>query len=532
MKTRFLSLLLCLCICASLLTVGAFAAATNINVTDAGYYDSGAVKSLTIQFGWDSASANSRLTVMTERLRSAGESGTNKTYGDFTDFGYYGRSFKSWNAVLNKSSDFGILFYTGEQKMKMGSTNIASINFQDGNIPLNVDKTYYLYLWTYYGGYYYPDNLFMVLQVKDGKFQYAPATGRNSYGDFTTLRETASAPSGGNTSGSTSGNTSGTKPPADKTINFIDVKPGDYFAEPVAWAVACEITNGTSLVPGSETFSPAQTCTRAHILTFLWRAAGCPEPSMLNPYADIKESDWFYKAALWAREEGIHDNTGSYFGPNTPCTRGSTVEYFWKYAWCPYIESVPFSDVSAGTTLEKAVSWAVDFGITNGTGGTAFSPDQIVTRGQIVTFLHRYYVKPLDNSALIQSLKDAAKPSVPAYDGKLDPLPPMDYMLQPDWYMSLTPVDNMSNARLVAEYEQICKVIDERNAQDIYMSDGPYSRELVLWSALSQRCDIVERYDRGLRNGSLTDNEIKKYNELVAAYGDAEPLRQCSVYNT
>jgi len=527
MKKRILSLLLCLCLFTPLLTVMASAAATNVNVTEVNYYEtSGDVADLTVSFGWDTASANSRLTVMTERLRSAGESGTDKHYGDFTDYGYYGRSFKSWNAVLSESDTFGMLYYTDEQKINTGKTNTVSVGFDEGDIPLDVDQTYYLYLWTNYGGYYYPDNLLMVLQVQNGKFQYAAATGRNSYGNFETLWELVDTPA----------STAPSKPAAPSTSaapNFTDVKSCDYFATPVKWAVSQNITNGTS----NTTFSPNATCTRAHILTFLWRAAGCPQSVafLMNPYVDITEDAYYYQAALWAKECGMVE--GMYFKPDTPCTRGTTVEYFWRFARCEDAENVPFSDVNSGTTLEKAVSWAVEKGVTNGTGGTTFSPNTTVTRGQIVTFLHRYFVTPLDNSSLIASLR---KPSggtsggttTPSSDvGKLDPLPPLDYTKQPDWYGSLTPASKMSNARLVAEYEQICAVVAERMEKDIYMSDGPYSRELDLWSALSQRCDVVERYDRGVRNGSPAQWVVDAYNELVAAYGDAEPLRQSSEYN-
>jgi len=311
---------------------------------------------------------------------------------------------------------------------------------------------------------------------------------------------------------------------------FSDVKDGDYFAEPVAWAVQQGITNGTS----ATTFSPNQTCTRAEILTFLWRAAGSPESVMflINPYLDISEDTYYYQAALWAKQCGMVQ--GSYFEPNTPCTRGSTVEYLWHYDRCETVQVVPFSDVKSGSALEKAVSWAVTKGITNGTGDITFSPEATCTRGQIVTFLHRYFVSPLDNSALIASLRGSSgsgSASSPTYEGQLDPLPPLDYMKQPDWYMELTPASEMNNARLVAEYEQITKVIAERKAQGIYMSDGPYSRELDLWSALSQRCDVVERYDRGMRNGSPAAWVVEAYNELVAAYGDADPLRNCSEYD-
>ncbi len=442
----------------TLLPATVFAAATDIDITSAAYYNSGDVKSLNINFGWDTASASSRLTVMTKRLRSAGEAGTSGSYGDFTDLGYYGRAFGSWDEVLANSSKFGIILYTDEHKMESNTTNTLSIYFEEGDIPLNVDGTYYLYLWTYYGGHYYPDNLFMVLQVENGAFRFAPATGRNSYGKFTVLK-------GG----------------VATTPEFKDVKKADYFFEPVNWAVQKGITNGTSRT----TFSPNATCTRAQILTFLWRAAGSPKPTIMNPYTDVKMSDYFCDAALWAKEKGIYSPNGYKFEPNAPCTRASTVEYFWRYAGAPSLTRVPFSDVTEASALEKAVSWAVRKGITNGTGGTAFSPNTTCTRAQIVTFLHRYFVKSLDNSKLISDLTKALVQTETSM--KLDPNPPEDYRKHPDWYMSLTPPEKMSDARLLAEYENIQKVIADFKARDIYMSDGPYSREIDLWSEASRR---------------------------------------------
>ena len=458
MKTkRMLAMLLCICMVAAMLPMMASAAATGINVTSADYYGSGAVKTLNIDFGWDTASASSRLTVMTERLRSAGESGTDKYYGDFTDLGYYGASFGSWNEVLANAGKFGMLYYTDEHKMEYGKTNTLTLYFEDGDVPTNLNRTYYVYLWTYYGGHYYPDNLFMVIQVKNGTIQYASATDRNEYGRFATLKGAVAT-----------------------TPEFKDVKKADYFFEPVNWAVKKGITNGTS----ATTFAPNATCTRAQILTFLWRAAGSPEPTIANPYKDVKASDYYYKVALWAKQKGIFDG-GASFGPNTQATRAATVEYFWRYAGAPTNERVPFSDVKEGTTLDKAVSWALRKGITNGTGGTSFSPNATCTRGQIVTFLHRYFVTPMDNSSLIKDLIKKATQTVTSM--QLDPNPPEDYRKHPDWYGSLTPAYKMSDERLKAEYYNIEKVIEDFRARGIYMSDGVYSRELDLWAELEKR---------------------------------------------
>ncbi|MBQ8248426.1 MAG: S-layer homology domain-containing protein [Clostridia bacterium] len=262
---------------------------------------------------------------------------------------------------------------------------------------------------------------------------------------------------------------------------FADVKSSDYFATSVNWAVDKGITVGTS----STAFSPNSTCTRAQILTFMWRAAGSPEPDpkIVNFYVDIKESDYFYKASLWAREKGVHVPSDEYFRPDTPCTRASTVEYFWRLAGAEIGNIVPFSDIDHGSTLENAVSWAVTNGITAGTGGTAFTPDTVCTRAQIVTFLYRYYVAPIDNSALIETLKE----TVPVTALKLDPLPPEDYLKQPDWYGHLTSPADMTDERLMAELKQIRDVMADFRARDIYIGDAIYARELDLHSQASRR---------------------------------------------
>ena len=213
MLKRFLSLVLCICMLSTLAVVTVSAAAMDISVKSAAYYDNGDVKSLNIDFGWDSADASSRLVVMTERLRSAGEEGTNGIYGDFTDLGYYGRKFKSWDEVIAQSSNFGMVLYTDEHNMELGE-NTLSLYLEQGDIPINVDETYYVYLWTNWNGHHYPDNLFMVIQVKNGQLTYASATGRNEYGSFTALKGSVAS-----------------------TSAFQDVKKADYFFEPVSWAV-------------------------------------------------------------------------------------------------------------------------------------------------------------------------------------------------------------------------------------------------------------------------------------------------------
>ena len=115
---------------------------------------------------------------------------------------------------------------------------------------------------------------------------------------------------------------------------------------------------------------------------------GEPAPAgSANPFSDVKAEDYFYKAALWAREKGLV--SGGKFDPDTPCTRASTVTYLWKLAGSPAAQGGGFSDVPASASYAKAVAWAVEKGITNGTSPTTFSPGDTCTRGQIVTFLHR-----------------------------------------------------------------------------------------------------------------------------------------------
>ncbi len=150
----------------------------------------------------------------------------------------------------------------------------------------------------------------------------------------------------------------------------------------MAWALKIGITVGTS----ETTFSPNATCTRAQIITFLWRALGSPKTGAANPFADVKPTDYYYESAIWANKMGMV--TGITFDGNTPCTRASTVTYLWKNAGAPKTEvTSAFTDVPANAEYAQAVAWALANKITNGTSETTFSPDNTCTRGQIVTFL-------------------------------------------------------------------------------------------------------------------------------------------------
>ena len=170
---------------------------------------------------------------------------------------------------------------------------------------------------------------------------------------------------------------------------FDDVKEGAYYYDAVLWAVQNNITSGTA----ADAFSPEQGCTRAQVVTFLWRAAGKPEPaSSKNPFTDVAETAYYYKAVLWAVEQGITNGTSdTTFSPDETCTRAQIVTFLWRYEEqpAPAGSSNPFADVKPSAYFGSAVLWAVEKGITNGTSDTTFSPDDTCTRAQVVTFLYR-----------------------------------------------------------------------------------------------------------------------------------------------
>lgn len=170
-------------------------------------------------------------------------------------------------------------------------------------------------------------------------------------------------------------------------FNFHDVTRFDYFYDAVKWAVDHDITSGT----GRFTFSPNAACTRAQTVTFLWRAAGSPRPvSAVNPFTDVHYGDYFYQAVLWAVENGITMGTSATtFSPDATVTRAQVVTFLWRANGQPAAWNSGFTDVSADAYYAKAVAWAVQNGITTGTGFGVFSPDAACTRAQIVTFLYR-----------------------------------------------------------------------------------------------------------------------------------------------
>ena len=172
---------------------------------------------------------------------------------------------------------------------------------------------------------------------------------------------------------------------------FVDVLPSDYCYDAVLWAVNQGVTSGVS----STMFAPNQPCTRAQIVTFLWRAAGSPAPKSASNFSDVPADAYYAKAVAWAVENGITGGTGDgKFSPDATCTRAQAVAFLYRASGSPAVSgNAAFTDVAADAYYAAAVTWAEKNGITGGIGGGLFGSNQSCTRGQIVTFLYRTYNK-------------------------------------------------------------------------------------------------------------------------------------------
>ena len=170
--------------------------------------------------------------------------------------------------------------------------------------------------------------------------------------------------------------------------SFADVPANAYFADAVKWAVDKGITNGLS----DTMFGPYEPCTRAQIVTFLWRAAGSPEPKTASSFTDVSASAYYAKAVAWAVENGITNGmTETTFAPNATCTRGQSVTFLHRALKGTASGSTNFTDVKSDAFYADAINWAVANNVTNGTSNTTFSPNADCTRAEIVTFLYRAY---------------------------------------------------------------------------------------------------------------------------------------------
>lgn len=255
-------------------------------------------------------------------------------------------------------------------------------------------------LYTYYSGYNYGGSV----KTTD-KFYYSAAASQNALSDVAFLAsryaktgETVYIPFTiyaryGSTGTGTRQLTGTVAIKIGQTMNFIDVKTTDYFYNSVKWAVNKGVTTGTS----STTFSPYNPCKRAEIVTFLWRAAGSPEPTITrNPFKDVNAvtHSSYYKAILWASQKGIAAGTSTTtFSPDQVCTRAQIVTFLYRYAGKPSgYYSNPFKDVGATNEASyyNAILWASGKGITTGSSPTTFSPYASCNRAEAVTFLYRY----------------------------------------------------------------------------------------------------------------------------------------------
>ena len=174
---------------------------------------------------------------------------------------------------------------------------------------------------------------------------------------------------------------------------FSDVVSDAFYSQPLDYCHAKGWVTGVT----ENTFAPGNACVRAQVVTFLWRAAGCPKPTIRNnPFVDVKETDFYYSAVLWALENGITTGTdATHFSPMAVCNRAQVVTFLWRTFGQPEssTQSHPFTDVQAGSWYEASVLWAVENGITAGLSATTFGPNAKCNRAQIVTFLYRAYAE-------------------------------------------------------------------------------------------------------------------------------------------
>ena len=178
------------------------------------------------------------------------------------------------------------------------------------------------------------------------------------------------------------------EPTPEETVKFSDVSTSAYYYDAVKWAVENGVTDGVS----ATLFAPYEPCTRGQIVTFLWRAAGSPEPKTASSFADVPASAYYAKAVAWAVENGITNGmTETTFAPDATCTRGQSVTFLHRALKGTASGSANFTDVKSDAFYADAVNWAVASDVTNGTSTTTFSPNADCTRAEIVTFLYRAY---------------------------------------------------------------------------------------------------------------------------------------------
>ena len=374
MKKRMISLLLALALCLSLLPVMAMADAIDIRVTNATYYDSGALKSITATFGWSGAETTCQLALMTTELKPGADGG----HGDFTNFGNYANKHDTFKDVLaddERTGTFGIISYTNEQSTHAGS---ATFTFNDTDIPLSVDKTYYVVVWTTWGSYgCYPDNLVCAIRVKDGKIEYAVAEDNRIVGDFKAPDSEVDSDEKPKTEPDLPW-WAGLLPALDDELPFTDVQDGDWFYDDVCYVYKNGLMNGTSATK----FSPSASTTRGMVLTILARMEG----------VNTSGTPWYAAGRDWAVANGISDGTNM----EAPVTREQLAAILYRYASFKGRDAATLerelsafadADSVSGWALD-AMQWAVGTGLISGSNGL-LRPQSNASRAEVAAILAR-----------------------------------------------------------------------------------------------------------------------------------------------
>ncbi|MCD8195739.1 MAG: S-layer homology domain-containing protein [Lachnospiraceae bacterium] len=254
----------------------------------------------------------------------------------------------------------------------------------DGTLEWDLDETTEVTKGTYYGWTFTPDDTDTYETVTGTILLWKSSGGSSSGGSSSGSSSSGSDSSSGSSSGSTDTGT-------DYVSGFTDVTTGEYYSDAVAWAVENGVTTGTS----DTTFSPNGSCTRAQVVTFLYRLAGEPNVDGENEFADVSSDTYYHDAVIWAVQQGITNGVGNeLFDPEATCTRAQIVTFLYRYANSPAAEGgSAFADVESGAYYEDAVVWAEQNDVTNGTSDTTFSPNNACTRAQIVTFLYRAFAE-------------------------------------------------------------------------------------------------------------------------------------------
>lgn len=259
----------------------------------------------------------------------------------------------------------------------------------DGTLEWDLDETTEVTKGTYYAWTFTPDDTDTYETVTGTiRLWKSSSSGGSSSGGSS---------SGSGTSGSTTDTTTtdtgtgSTDTGTDYVSGFTDVTTGEYYSDAVAWAVENGVTTGTS----DTTFTPNGSCTRAQVVTFLYRLAGEPDVDGEDEFADVSSDTYYHDAVIWAVQQGITNGVGNeLFDPEATCTRAQIVTFLYRYANSPAAEGgSAFADVESGAYYEDAVAWAEQNDVTNGTSDTTFSPNNACTRAQIVTFLYRAFAE-------------------------------------------------------------------------------------------------------------------------------------------